>query len=971
MPENFSIKFPDGGGSGSGKIISINGLTAPAQFIVVGTDGSDFNVVSTVDTHTLNLPTASAINRGALSSADWSLFNSKGTGVGYSGEATNFAALPDPTTVSGQFWFVLNAQGTAWLPGSLGGTYYPVGTYYSNGTTWITGTSAYQASQAVVDAGIVTDQFVSPNTLANWSGRRFGTVTSVSIVTANGISGTVATATTTPAITLTLGAITPTSVNGNTVTAGTGTLTLSTFTVTAAANATISGTNTGDQTITLTGDVTGSGTASFAATIGTNKVTYAKMQQASAVTLLGNPTGGAANVSEITLGSGLSFSGTTLVATGTGGTVTSVASADGSITVTNPTTTVDLAVVKAPKLSTARTIGGVSFDGTANITVATATGGFTVSGGDLALGANNITMSGSIGTTGTRVLKGWFTDLQVTNAITGSITGNAATVTTNANLTGEVTSVGNAATLTNSAVIGKVLTGYVSGAGTVAATDTILQAIQKLNGNTAALGSIYLTVANPAYTGTLTTGTLGYSDTGILASYQSSTNSYNQTIIRNTNNGSAASASYIVSNDVGTATTNFGEFGINSSTYTGSGSLNLAGATYLTSTTGDLVIGSTTSNSIRFVINSGTTDVITVGTGGIAVFTASSTDVATVRVLDSTYKTALSSNALNTLQLGAAFTTLSTASTTTQMNLLASTFTLQATGAIMYVSARTTASSTIACHELRNASSTFVSLTSGTCIVARSYSNIIASSSGTAVYIMHSVGGGFAPTGTGTTAYTFLSIDTNSNNITQSSGQTGVITGIDINPSITAMYGTMYGIRIRNYGVGTGSGINNALTSEHLGASSFAGTVTITGFTDGSSAAAGKVGEVISSTISTYTNYTTTATYQNITSISLTAGDWDIYAFGTLSSNAATITLAANTIFVVSTTTASAAGATEGLNISYIPQASLVGTSKESSGSIMFPVSISSTTIYYLNTQATFTIGNPQFVGSIRARRRR
>lgn len=52
-----------------------------------------------------------------------------------------------------------------------------------------------------------------------------GTVTSVSVVTANGISGTVATATTTPAITLALGAITPTSVNGNTFTTGTYTLT--------------------------------------------------------------------------------------------------------------------------------------------------------------------------------------------------------------------------------------------------------------------------------------------------------------------------------------------------------------------------------------------------------------------------------------------------------------------------------------------------------------------------------------------------------------------------------------------------------------------------------------------------------------------------------------------------------------------------------------------------------------------------
>jgi len=40
-----------------------------------------------------------------------------------------------------------------------------------------------------------------------------GTVTSVSVTTANGVSGSVATSTTTPAITLTLGAITPSSIS--------------------------------------------------------------------------------------------------------------------------------------------------------------------------------------------------------------------------------------------------------------------------------------------------------------------------------------------------------------------------------------------------------------------------------------------------------------------------------------------------------------------------------------------------------------------------------------------------------------------------------------------------------------------------------------------------------------------------------------------------------------------------------------
>jgi|GEM_PF-6368433 len=55
----------------------------------------------------------------------------------------------------------------------------------------------------------------------------------------------------------------------------------------------------------------------------------------------------------------------------------------------------------------------------------------------------------TIGLTGARLAKLWSTDitttdLTVTNTITGSISGNAATVTTNANLTGPITSVGNA-----------------------------------------------------------------------------------------------------------------------------------------------------------------------------------------------------------------------------------------------------------------------------------------------------------------------------------------------------------------------------------------------------------------------------------------------------------------------------------------------------------------------------------------------
>jgi hypothetical protein len=72
------------------------------------------------------------------------------------------AAYPPPnTTHLGQFVFVENAQGTWWIPGPILGTYYPAGLYYCNGVDWKTADVPYQAAQAEVDAGTVTDTSIA------------------------------------------------------------------------------------------------------------------------------------------------------------------------------------------------------------------------------------------------------------------------------------------------------------------------------------------------------------------------------------------------------------------------------------------------------------------------------------------------------------------------------------------------------------------------------------------------------------------------------------------------------------------------------------------------------------------------------------------------------------------------------------------------------------------------------------------
>ena len=81
--------------------------------------------------------------------------------------ANSYSDLPDPALFSGIFYWVANSQGTWWLPGNLGGTYYGKGLYCSNGVSWETAPVPYQATLVEVNTGLNDNKFITPYTLTN------------------------------------------------------------------------------------------------------------------------------------------------------------------------------------------------------------------------------------------------------------------------------------------------------------------------------------------------------------------------------------------------------------------------------------------------------------------------------------------------------------------------------------------------------------------------------------------------------------------------------------------------------------------------------------------------------------------------------------------------------------------------------------------------------------------------------------
>lgn len=121
-----------------------------------GTVGMLTDVVPSSRTLTIN-----GVSQDLSADRTWTIL---GTAIGV---VPNYSALPTAPSVPGEFYWVEEPQGTQWLPGALGGTYYNAGLYYSNGIEWTYMETPYQATQAEVDAGVNFNKFLTPLTFEN------------------------------------------------------------------------------------------------------------------------------------------------------------------------------------------------------------------------------------------------------------------------------------------------------------------------------------------------------------------------------------------------------------------------------------------------------------------------------------------------------------------------------------------------------------------------------------------------------------------------------------------------------------------------------------------------------------------------------------------------------------------------------------------------------------------------------------
>lgn len=226
----------------TGSVTSV-GLSAPNIFSVTGSP------VTSSGTLTLSLANQTA-------------------GTFFAGPATGSAAPPTFRSIAVTDVPTLN-QNTTGTAGGLSVTLVAT----SGGTgqsTYATGDLLYASAVNTLSKrtiGSTGDVLTVVAGVPTWAPpATSGTVTSVGITGSSGIGVSGSPITSSGSITLSLGAITPTSISTGSITASS-TISASNF------SGSSSGTNTGDQTITLSGDVTGSGTGPITTTLANTAVT--------------------------------------------------------------------------------------------------------------------------------------------------------------------------------------------------------------------------------------------------------------------------------------------------------------------------------------------------------------------------------------------------------------------------------------------------------------------------------------------------------------------------------------------------------------------------------------------------------------------------------------------------------------------------------------------------------------------------
>lgn len=341
----FVTNFPTQTGN-AGRFLTTNGSvlswanvatgSVTSVAIATGSTGTDVNVagspITTSGTITINLPSASATNRGVLTAADWTTFNAKMNNpfvalgdMVYSNGATAAIRLVGNITTAKQYLSQTGTGTTSAIPVwstiagaditgaaltstndtnvtiTLGGTPATSLLRAASITLGWTGTLAIgrggtglsalgTANQLIrVNAGATALEYFSPTFLTanqsiTWtaagdiSGSASGTTAITPTLTTTGLRGVAL-----PTLGATAGFLRYTGTGTNTWVFDSSTYL------------------TANQTITLTGNVTGSGTTSIATTIGTNVVTNAMLAQVATATFKGRTTAATGNVEDLSV----------------------------------------------------------------------------------------------------------------------------------------------------------------------------------------------------------------------------------------------------------------------------------------------------------------------------------------------------------------------------------------------------------------------------------------------------------------------------------------------------------------------------------------------------------------------------------------------------------------------------------------------------------------------------------------------